>query len=182
MTKEQQPDLPGFERPERPERPERSEEPERPEGPERPERPERTEGPPERPVGPPPESGLLTVLRFAAMASGPPVYLPWNYSRRKRPPSGELQDLLETLKSRWMEVVGPHLADMTCPVAFSGARARRLIVRADPKRPPPWGSWSQLSNRESARRTFTEFRRSINQVLQPHEVDHVAFTTADWIE
>jgi hypothetical protein len=83
---------------------------------------------------------------------------------------------LETLISDWENIVGPELARVSSPVAFTGAKARRLLVQVDGAGRPPWGGWSCLSNVEEERRAFTRFRASINAAIAPHEVDHIDFT------
>ena len=83
----------------------------------------------------------------------------------------------ETLKSKWAEVVGPELAHITRPLAFTGEKARRLLVFADGSASPPWGGWTYLSSIESERHTFTRFRTAVNDTIAPHEVDHIDFTT-----
>lgn len=102
---------------------------------------------------------------------------PRNYETKQRPPLLELAKHLETLKSRWEEIVGSELASVTRPIAFTGAKARRLLVQADRTARPRWGDWSHLSSVRSERRIFTNFRASINNVISPHAVDHVDFTT-----
>lgn len=84
---------------------------------------------------------------------------------------------MATLLARWSEIAGERLAGITRPLAFTGEKGRRLLVSADGAAAPPWGGWSHLSEEESERRTFTNFRAAINMVIVPHEVDHVDFTT-----
>lgn len=108
---------------------------------------------------------------------GGQVYRPWDFEAKSRPPSDELGRLLDTLLSRWSEIVGNELAIATRPVAFTGEKARRLLIFANAAATPPWGSWSQLSMQESNRRAFTHFRAAINEAIAPHEVDHIDFTT-----
>ncbi len=100
----------------------------------------------------------------------------WNWKPRVRPSSTEITSYMETLRSRWPEVVGPELARTTGPVEFTGTKARRLLVRADATALPPWGSWSHISNKEVERQTFTRFRAEINRAIAPHEVDHIDFS------
>lgn len=108
---------------------------------------------------------------------GGPMYRPWDFEVKGRPSTEELSRHLTTLTSHWRDIVGPELARSTRPLAFSGAKARRLLVQADAAVSPPWGGWSHLSAVESKRRCFTRFRASINRAIDPHEVDHVDFTT-----
>ena len=97
---------------------------------------------------------------------------------KPKPQRHQIAKYLQTLITRWEEIVGSELARVSTPVALTGAKARRLIVRADGTVRPPWGSWHFLTRREEAkRRAFTRFRASINAAIAPHEVDHIDFTT-----
>jgi hypothetical protein len=89
----------------------------------------------------------------------------------------ETKKYLELLASNWSQIVGPELSKATQPLVFTGAKLRRLVVAADEKVSPPWGSWSILSSNESSRRTFTRFRSAINDKISPHHVDHIDFKT-----
>ena len=75
------------------------------------------------------------------------------------------------------EIVGNEIGNITRPLAFTGEKARRLLVFADAAFTPPWGGWSYLSKQETERRTFAHFRAAINKAIAPHEVDHIDFTT-----
>lgn len=108
---------------------------------------------------------------------GGPMYRPWDFEAKSRPSSDQVIQLMDTLLSRWSEIVGSELAGVTRPLAFNGEKARRLLVLANTAATPPWGSWSQLSTQESKRRTFTHLRTAINNAISPHEVDHIDFTT-----
>jgi hypothetical protein len=108
---------------------------------------------------------------------GGPMYLPWDFQQKDRPPPNQVLELIEALKSRWQDIAGPELALITRPLVFTGAKARRLLVQAHSTASPPWGDWSHLSTVESERRTFTLFRSSINRAIAPYEVDHVDFVT-----
>lgn len=50
-----------------------------------------------------------------------------------------------------------------------------LVVLVRGPGTPPWGSWQALSPVEAERRTFTEFRKRVNEIITPHGVDHVEF-------
>jgi hypothetical protein len=108
---------------------------------------------------------------------GGPMYLPWDFKQKDRPPPKQVLENIEALKSRWHEIAGPELALITRPIVFTGAKARRLLVQANATARPPWGDWSNLSAVESERRTFTFFRSSINRAIAPYAVDHVDFVT-----
>jgi len=113
---------------------------------------------------------------------GGPMYRPWDFEKKERPSSNQIAEHLETLKSRWQDIAGPELAQVTHPLEFTGAKARRLLVQADDTARPPWGGWSHLSAVESDRRSFTRFRASINRAIAPHVVDHVDFITGGHAE
>jgi len=108
---------------------------------------------------------------------GGPMYRAWDYEAKNRPTSEQITELINTLKSCWPEIVGSEIGKITRPIAFTGEKARRLLVFADAAFTPPWGGWSYLSKKETERRTFTHFRAAINKVIAPHEVDHIDFTT-----
>jgi hypothetical protein len=108
---------------------------------------------------------------------GGPMYRPWDYEEKEKPLTDQIRKHLETLISCWEDIVGPELAGVCSPLAFTGAKARRLLVRVHGAARPPWGGWSSLSNVEAERRAFTRFRASINTAIAPHEVDHIDFTT-----
>jgi hypothetical protein len=108
---------------------------------------------------------------------GGPMYRAWDSEKRDRPKSNQIAEHLKMLISHWEDIIGLETARVSCPLAFTGAKARRLLVWADGTARPPWGGWSHLSVIESERRTFTRFRASINRAIAPHEVDHVDFMT-----
>jgi hypothetical protein len=108
---------------------------------------------------------------------GGPMYRAWDFEAKSRPSSEQIAQFMDTLLSRWSEIVGNEIASITRPLAFTGEKARRLLVLADAASTPPWGGWSYLSKKESERRTFTLFRAAINKAIAPHEVDHIDFTT-----
>ena len=109
--------------------------------------------------------------------AGGPMYRPWDFDTKLRPSSEEIARHFETLKSRWSEIVGLELAHITHPLAFTGGKARRLLVQAECSANPPWGGWAYLSPVEAERRTFTRLRAAVNNAIAPHEIDHIDFTT-----
>ena len=129
-----------------------------------------------------PDSAFYFVEKPASYEVGPlggPMYRSWDFGAKSRPPADQLTQSMDILFSRWAEIVGNELANVTRPLLFSGEKARRLLILANATSNPPWGSWSQLSTQESKRRTFTHFRAAINEAIAPHEVDHIDFTFAD---
>jgi hypothetical protein len=99
----------------------------------------------------------------------------WNYEEKTRPTTDLLQENMSILLSTWQNIIGEKLADITGPLSFTGNKKRRLLVRVERGTMPPWGSWTQLSNIEENRRTFTKFRAAINKAIYPLEVDHIDF-------
>ena len=110
---------------------------------------------------------------------GGPMYRAWDFEAKNRPTSEQIKKHKDTLLSQWSEIVGNEIASITHPIAFTGKKARRLLVLADDNTNPPWGGWRHLSTQESKRRTFTHFRAAINKAIAPHEVDHIDFITED---
>lgn len=87
----------------------------------------------------------------------------------------EYQAALSKLRAGWAEAIGEELAAITEPYMFSGRKRRRLVVLVRGDGTPPWGTWQSLSAVEAERRTFTEFRKRVNELIAPHGVDHVEF-------
>lgn len=111
---------------------------------------------------------------------GGPMFLPWDLETKEIPSDSEVQEALEKLKWEWDLIVGHDLARITSPVALTGKKKRRLLIKADKRFKPPWGDWDYLGPGEE-RRTFTYLRRSVNGAISPLEVDHIDFdTTMDW--
>jgi len=79
---------------------------------------------------------------------------------------------------QWTEIAGPGLGAVTRPLAFTGKKARRLVICVEDTAIAPWGGWTCLSSDESKRRSFTQFRRAVNDAIAPHEVDHIEFITS----
>lgn len=88
-------------------------------------------------------------------------------------------EVMERLRDRWKGVAGP-IAEFTRPLRFSGRKGRRLVVFAAAEFSPPWGSWSKIAVLSA--RHFTEFRRSVNRAIEPHEVDHIDFVHDEKVE
>jgi hypothetical protein len=127
-----------------------------------------------------PDSDFYSVdspTTYSIGPSGGPMYRSWDFDPKPRPSSEEICRCLVALTNGWSEIVGEDLARVTRPLAFSGMKARRLLVHADANARPPWGEWFRLSRLEPERRTFTQFRAAINKAIAPHETDHVDFIT-----
>lgn len=112
--------------------------------------------------------------------TGGPIKRAWDFAKRIRPSEEQLESLLESVHSNWETIASTPLVAHTTPLAFSGEKARCLLVSANPKYQPEWGSWTELSEEESKRRRFTDFRARLNVQIAPHEVDHVIFNTQTW--
>jgi hypothetical protein len=125
-----------------------------------------------------PDDAFYFVDEPATYTVGPmggPMYRPWDFKSKDRPSPQVLENCMDALMSQWSEIAGKELSGITRPLAFTGNKARRLLVRADNESRPPWGGWAHLSQVESERRTFTKFRASVNKAISPHEVDHIDF-------
>jgi hypothetical protein len=106
---------------------------------------------------------------------GGPCYRPWDSEAKVRPPEEELVKHFEYLSAHWADIAGSDLSTITRPVAFTGKKARRLLVQAEGAAAPPWGGWSYRASDEATRRMFTRFRSAVNKAIAPHEVDHIEF-------
>jgi len=106
---------------------------------------------------------------------GGPCYRPWDFEAKDRPSSEDVAKHLDHLSAHWADIVGSALAAVTRPLAFTGNKARRLLVQTDGTAVPPWGGWNYLSPDEEKRRTFTRLRSAVNGAIAPHEVDHIEF-------
>lgn len=109
--------------------------------------------------------------------NGGPLYGEWNCDKKLRPSAEDLNLLIIKLKQNWEQIAGDELAKFTAPAQFTGLKARRLIVVVIDHAVPTWGSWTSLSQDRLKRYTFTKFRKSVNDSLAPHEVDHIDFIT-----
>ena len=111
---------------------------------------------------------------------GGPIFLPWNWTPRQRPSEREVRQSMQRLVADWHSIVGNELGEITRPLRLTGRKKRRLVVLAIASGSPPWGTWSE---RWYGRKdTFSRFRAAINDVLAPHQVDHIDFVTADRLE
>ena len=100
---------------------------------------------------------------------GPQIHPP-----AERPAEPELLAAMDRLRATWPSVAGSELAEVCSPVEFSGHKARRLVVAVTSDARPPWGDWTYFPS-GGDRRSFTDFRRRINDTIAPIHVDHVDF-------
>lgn len=115
------------------------------------------------------------VDELGASPTAGPTHLPWSSDSKRKPDAEEYRAAFEKLRARWDYVAGPDLADGTAPFVFAGKKRRNLVVTVEAGLEAPWGTWMAFLQEESKRRTFTEFRKRLNEVIAPHKVDHVTF-------
>ena len=127
--------------------------------------------------------GVLLCIRAMGRVRKLPwgtIFLPWNWTPRQRPSEREVRQSMQRLVADWHSIVGNELGEITRPLRLTGRKKRRLVVLAIASGSPPWGTWSE---RWYGRKdTFSRFRAAINDVLAPHQVDHIDFVTADRLE
>jgi hypothetical protein len=107
--------------------------------------------------------------------NGVPDYLLSNSEPKRRPLPAEAEDALATLLQRWDYVAGSDLHRISKPLMFSGRKKRNLRVSVEPGHEAPWGTWRALDPAPSKRVAFTLLRKRINEVIGPHQVDHIMF-------
>lgn len=105
---------------------------------------------------------------------GGPLHRVWDFEPKQKPGQEAMDTLIQRLSTQWPELAADFCAG-TQPIGFSGNKARRLVVAVTDQTSPSWGTWHSLSSDEAKRRTFTTFRKAINEALHPHEVDHIDF-------
>jgi len=121
---------------------------------------------------------FYSVETMSTYAIGPlysPMYLPWSFERKVRPCREQLLGWLNLLRENWNSVAGSAISECSHPIKFSGVKGRNLICTYITGSTPPWGEWDRLSTIEMMRRTFTIFRKSVNELIRPHMVDHITF-------
>lgn len=104
------------------------------------------------------------------------VYVPWNEVPRPKQAPEDRAHSIEKLRANWNDICGLPLSESTSPVAFTGKKSRRLLVRYKEGTKAPWGGWNKLSRNEDERRVFTNLRAAVNKHIHPHEIDHIDFT------
>ena len=122
---------------------------------------------------------FYSVETMSTYAIGPlysPMYLPWSFERKVSPCGEQLIAWLNLLREKWNLIAGSAISESCQPIKFSGKKGRNLICIYTAGSPPPWGEWDQLATNEIKRRTFTIFRKSVNDMIQPHMVDHITFS------
>ena len=105
---------------------------------------------------------------------GGPLFRPWDSIAKCPLDSTEKEKTLHNLKKYWPDIA-PGFSGSTEPIALTGKKARRLLVLVLKDIQPPWGKWDNLSHIKEKRLKFTFFRSAVNEIIQPHEVDHIDF-------
>ena len=101
-------------------------------------------------------------------------YSSWNEKPQVRPSDSKIEFSLSRLIVNWPTILDKNFGLLTKPVEFSGKKARRLVVSYKQGYLPPWGSWTNhLANGSPS--IFTELRKKVNEIISPHEVDHIDF-------
>ena len=99
-----------------------------------------------------------------------------------RPSDEQLELLMKKIKENWKNLT-KGFSEQTVPMSFSGDKARTLNVKLITTEPlPPWGTWGLEkvgfhAQKFTDKTRFTEFRKSINLLIEPHKVDHIDFFT-----
>lgn len=96
----------------------------------------------------------------------------WNSEPRPKRTDEDVRNALQALKLNWQSVVGEALSAALDPVAITGPKSRRLVVNVITEVVPPWGTW-ESANADPA--SFRDFRRRVNTLIAPLEVDHIDF-------
>lgn len=86
--------------------------------------------------------------------------------------------LIQKLCYNWESIAG-RIHRSTIPVALTGTKGRRLVVKVTGRGYPTWGGWTHLSNDADRRRSFTVFRAKLNQVVDPFGIDIVDFDVSE---
>lgn len=117
-------------------------------------------------------------IAYTVGPMGGPLYLPWDYTSKNKPSPAEVDEALKKLKENWEKIVGRELSLVTKPLRFTGKKQRRLLVLAEAKAIPPWGTWAELYW-GNQRHSFTVFRKAVNDAIHPVFVDHIDFQTVE---
>ena len=104
----------------------------------------------------------------------PHQYSNWNEEPRKRPDDLKIESYLQNIKEKWPNILDEEFGLLTTPKEISGKKARRLVVSYEKDYLPPWGSWTNHLTK-GLPSSFTELRKKVNQIITPHEVDHIDF-------
>src|SRR5690606_33153275 len=129
------------------------------------------------------DDDFYRVAEFSACniaPAGGPRYLSWSFERKHAPSAEEVAEMLRKVQQEWSSIAADTVANITRPLRFTGRKSRRLLVEVVGEGDPPWGTWVSLA-RDETRRRFTELRTNVNNLIEPHMVDHIDFVqTAAW--
>lgn len=112
-----------------------------------------------------------------------PAYFDYHYGDTSppaiRPADDELTTLIKKLSDQWGQIAGED-SNSTEPLSFTGAKARSLIVEYDTDELPSWGTWGNepggyYDQHFTDKASFTSLRKKINELIQPHKIDHIVF-------
>lgn len=104
-------------------------------------------------------------------------YSNWDETIKERPTQDAIQIHFDCIQKNWSTILSDEFSKNTVPVRFSGKKLRRLLVKYKAGYLPPWGSWTNhLANGLPSK--FTELRKRVNQLIEPHKVDHIDFVPA----
>lgn len=107
---------------------------------------------------------------------------PFEYSNldevvKEKPTPDALQNHFKSIQENWATILDNEFSSNTVPFGFSGKKLRRLVVKYREGYTPPWGSWSNhLANGTPSK--FTELRKTVNELIGPHMIDHIDFVPA----
>jgi len=106
-------------------------------------------------------------------------YSNWDESIKERPPEDAMRIHFDCIQENWSTILSDEFSNNTVPLGFSGKKLRRLVVKYKEGYLPPWGSWTNhLANGSPSK--FTELRKRVNQLIEPHMVDHIDFVSASF--
>lgn len=107
-----------------------------------------------------------------------PPYYGWDFSDHepsRKPSDQEISAALASLKANWAKIANIDIASSTEPIKFTGTKKRRLVVKVKSENKFPWDKGAILFRRWTDLKGFSEFRKSVNEVIAPLEVDHIDF-------
>ena len=118
---------------------------------------------------PPPP--LFDVAETIAGGDGWPNFGKQFHEPQKRHSKETVSEILKNIRKNWALIVGPEIAACTKPIKFKGHKLRSLLVAANPKVCPPWGSWYFVFDNAHA---FTILRKAINEASD-HSTRNLVF-------
>lgn len=95
-----------------------------------------------------------------------------DFDPKFKPTKEQVNETMDRLLDKWSQIISPPLNEITIPLKLTGPKKRRLVILAEPEEEPPWGSWNAITQNS---RSFTRFRKAINDFIKPLEIDHIDF-------